>query len=167
MSQSDATIAVFPGTFDPLTHGHLDIIRRGSRLFPKLVVGVGDNPEKQEIFSSDERAGMLREQLTDLANVEVAAYSGLTMEFVRSIGAKVLLRGIRDSVDLRSELQAANTNLMVGDLDTVFLMTSDQHALTSSTLIKQIVQLGGYDSERLTRLVPREVLDKLRDKFPT
>lgn len=155
------SVAVFPGTFDPLTHGHLDIIRRGARLFDRLVIGIGHNPQKQALFTGPERQAMLEQEVADLPSVEVRCYEGLTMEFVQSLGAKIILRGIRDTIDLHAELQAANTNLLVGDVETVFLMASDQHALTSSTLIKQIVELGGSDPKRLTRLVPPAVLDRL------
>ena len=158
---SGGDLAVFPGTFDPLTLGHMDIIRRGARIFSRVIVAVGYNPEKTEWFSLSERIEIIRRLTADLPNVSVESYDGLTMDFVRKVGARVILRGIRDSVDLRTELQAANTNLMVGSVETVFLMTSDQHALTSSTLIKQIVEMGGYDPSRLARLVPQEVADRL------
>jgi len=158
-------LAVFPGTFDPLTKGHLDIIRRGARIFNRVIIAVGCNPEKIEWFSPDERVDMVRELTGDLPNISVESYDGLTMDYVRRVGAKVILRGIRDSVDLRTELQAANTNLLVGDVETVFLMTSDQHALTSSTLIKQIVEMGGYDRVRLARLMPEQVIERLETRF--
>lgn len=166
MSEARPIVAVFPGAFDPLTNGHLDIISRAQKLFDKLIVGVGQNPEKPEVFSSEERVAMIEDELHGLPNVTVVAYEGLTMEFVRAVGARAILRGIRDSVDLRAELQAANTNLLVGDVETVFLMTSDQHALTSSTLIKQVVDLGGHGTQRLNRLVPERVLEKLLKKLP-
>lgn len=166
MPSENPIIAVLPGTFDPVTYGHLDLIKRAAALVGRLVVGVGRNPEKPELFSADERVAMIVAELKGLPDVEVMAYDGLTMEFVRSIGAKVILRGIRDSVDLRAELQAANTNLIVGDVETLFLMTSDQHALTSSTLIKQIVEMGGHGTPGLARLVPDAVLKGLKDKFP-
>ena len=166
MPSENPIIAVLPGTFDPVTYGHLDLIKRAAALVGRLVVGVGRNPEKPELFSADERVAMIVAELKGRPDVEVMAYDGLTMEFVRSIGAKVILRGIRDSVDLRAELQAANTNLIVGDVETLFLMTSDQHALTSSTLIKQIVEMGGLGTPGLARLVPDAVLKGLKDKFP-
>lgn len=166
MPYSNTITAVFPGAFDPLTHGHVDIIRRACNLFDRLVVGVGRNPEKQELFTLEERVQMLQDEIKDLPNVEVRAYEGLTMDLVRGLGARVILRGIRDAVDLRGELQAANANLLVGDVETVFLMTSDQHALTSSTLIKQIVALGVQNPQRITRLVPDAVFRKLQQKFP-
>lgn len=165
-SAKSVIVAVFPGAFDPVTNGHLDIIRRATKLFDRVIVGVGRNPEKRELFSTQERVAMLRAELEDLPNIEVQAYEGLTMEFVRSVGGRVILRGIRDALDLRSELQAANANLIVGGVETIFLMTSDQHALTSSTLIKQIVELGGHRAKELTRLVPDAVYHMLLEKFP-
>ena len=165
MTAADTIIAVFPGAFDPISHGHVDIIRRGSRLFEHLIVAVGHNPEKTELFTAAERVEMLREVCAEFPNVGVDSYDGLTALYVRRVGARVILRGIRDTVDLRSELRSANTNLMVGDVETVLLMTSDQHALTSSTLIKQIVEIGGYDFARLSRLVPENVVRRLEAKF--
>ena len=165
-SAESVIVAVFPGAFDPVTNGHLDIIRRATKLFDQIIVGVGRNPEKRELFSTQERVAMLRAELEDLPSIEVQAYEGLTMEFVRSVGGRVILRGIRDALDLRSELQAANANLIVGGVETIFLMTSDQYALTSSTLIKQIVELGGHGAKELTRLVPDGVYNMLLEKFP-
>lgn len=165
-SAKSVIVAVFPGAFDPVTNGHLDIIRRATKLFDRVIVGVGHNPEKRELFSTPERVAMLRAELEDLPSIKVQAYEGLTMEFVRSVGGRVILRGIRDALDLRSELQAANANLIVGGVETIFLMTSDQHALTSSTLIKQIVELGGHGAKELTRLVPDAVYKMLLEKFP-
>ncbi len=165
MAKDHRKLAVFPGTFDPITLGHVDIIRRGRMLFDELVVAVGRNPDKSSWFSLDDRVQMIRDVTAGLDGVFVETYDGLTMEYVRRKGAAVILRGIRDSVDLRDELQAANANLLVGDVETVFLMTSDQHALTSSTLIKQIVQIGGYDRTRLRRLVPEAVAERLESRL--
>jgi len=165
MPVHEAVTAVFPGMFDPVTYGHLDIIRRGRRLFDRLIVAVGHNPAKTELFTQAERVEMLSEVLGELPRVEMASYKGLTVEFVRRIGAQVILRGIRDTVDLRAELQAANTNLIVGEVETVFLMTSDQHALTSSTLIKQCVAMGQTEFPNLNRFVPDAVLAKLRERL--
>ena len=157
--------AVFPGSFDPITNGHLDIIERASRLFGGLIVAVGRNPEKDDVLSTEERIALLEDLVAHLPNVSVAAYDGLTVDFVREVGADVIVRGIRDTVDLRDELHAANANLIVGNVETVFLMASEQFSLTSSTFIKQIVAMGGEEATRLTSLVPRAVLAKLRDKF--
>ncbi len=164
MSDKQDVIAVFPGAFDPITHGHLDIVRRASRLFHRLIVAVGQNPEKVACwFQPEERVEMIREATADLSNVVAEAYDGLTMDYVTRVGARVLVRGIRDLADLREELQIANLNHLVGGVETVFLMTGEDHVLTSSTLIKQIVDMGGFDEERLSRLVPPVVIRRLVD----
>ncbi len=156
---------MFPGMFDPVTHGHLDIIQRASKLYDTLIVAVGQNPLKAEVFTVDERRQMLIEHIVDLPNIEVRTYSGLTVEFARSIGATVILRGIRDNVDLHAELEIATTNRIIGGIETVFLMTSGEHMLTSSTLIRQIVEIGGYDPDRLGRLVPLDVAKRLEERL--
>jgi pantetheine-phosphate adenylyltransferase len=158
-------IALYAGSFDPVTHGHLDVIRRASRLFNDLVVGVGTNPEKPPTFTPQERIEMLTPHLKELRNVRVAAYQGLTIDFAHACSAKVLVRGIRDMGDLSSELQIANLNLAIGGVETVFLLTSDQHVLTSSTYVKQIYEMGGADAARLQRLVPENVTRKLAEKL--
>ncbi len=158
-------LAIFPGTFDPVTHGHLDIIQRASKLYERLIVAVGENPLKTRVFTLEERKDMLVEHIPDLSNVEVRIYSGLTVEFARSVGAGVILRGIRDNVDLHAELEIATTNLIIGDVETVFLMTSGQHMLTSSNLIKQIVEIGRYDTGHLARLVPLDVARRLEERL--
>jgi pantetheine-phosphate adenylyltransferase len=158
-------VAIFPGMFDPVTHGHLDIIERASHLYDKLIVAVGDNPLKKPTFTQSERREMLVEHTRQLANIEVQTYSGLTVEYARSVGARVILRGIRDNVDLHAELEIATTNLIIGGIETVFLMTSGQHMLTSSTLIKQIVEIGRYDPNHLARLVPLDVAKRLEGRL--
>ncbi len=165
MRNKSKLVAIFPGTFDPITHGHLDIIGRAAKLVDRLIIGIGRNPEKACLLSAEERIELIGELVRKMDNVEVEAYDGLTFEFAVAKGAQIIIRGIRDSVDLRAELQAANTNLIVGEIETVFLMTSDQHALTSSSLIKQIVELGGYDLDRLTRLVPTAVAERLHKRI--
>lgn len=151
--------------FDPVTHGHLDIIRRASRLYPHLIVAIGDNPVKKAVFSQEERREMIVKHTADLSNVEVATFAGLTVEFAREKNAGVILRGIRDTVDLHAELEIAMTNRIIGDIETVFLMTSGQHVLTSSTLIKQIVEIGHYDPGHLARLVPLDVAQRLEERL--
>jgi pantetheine-phosphate adenylyltransferase len=165
MSDAQEKIAVFPGAFDPPTHGHLDIINRASSLFGRLIVAVGHNPEKTPWFTAEQRVQMMQEASNHLANVSIESYDGLTMDFVRRVGASVMVRGIRDSDDLREELRIATVNKLVGGVETVFLMSDEQHALTSSTLIKQIVELGGPDHKRLLRLVPQVVVDRLMERF--
>ncbi len=165
MTDHRPKIGVFPGTFDPATNGHIDLIRRGHRLVNELVVAVGHNPEKEPLFTPAERIEMLEELVSDLSDVRVIAYEGLTAEFVQQVGADIILRGIRDNVDLHYELQQANINLAIGGIETIFLLSRDQFALTSSTYIKQIVELGMRDIDRLTRLVPANVAQRLREKF--
>lgn len=156
-------IGVFPGQFDPITNGHLDVIRRGVRLFDELVVGVGINPEKRELFTLDERVRMIRTLLKDEPGVRVEKYTGLTVDFVRHCKATAILRGIRDVSDLRYEFQLALANRAVGEVETVFIMAGDQFALTSSSLIRQVVALGG-DVRQLRAVLPDLVIEKLREK---
>jgi pantetheine-phosphate adenylyltransferase len=158
-----ARIGVFPGQFDPITNGHLDVIRRGAPLFDELVVAVGINPDKREMFSIDERMEMIQELLKDDVGVRVAKYTGLTVDFVREVKATALLRGIRDVSDLRYEIQLALANRAVGDVETVFIMAGDQYALTSSSLIRQVVALGG-DVRKLRSVLPDIVVDRLHQK---
>lgn len=159
------TIAVYQGSFDPVTFGHLDIIRRAARLFDRLIVGIGLNPDKEEFFTPEERFEMLLPNIADLSNVRAATYSGLTIDFVRECGAHVLLRGIRDMADLHNEVQLANLNRLVGGVETVFMLAGDQHVLTSSTYIKQIYEMGGGDLARISQLVPPNVAGRLATKL--
>ena len=156
-------IAVFPGQFDPITLGHLDVIRRGVKLFDELIVAVGVNPEKREFFGVEERVTMIKSLVKGFDGVSVESYSGLTVDFVRSSKATAILRGIRDVSDLRYEFQLAMANRTVGGIETVFIMTGDQFALTSSSLIRQIVALGG-DVRKLSEILPAVVIAKLREK---
>lgn len=158
-------VAVYPGSFDPVTHGHLDVIHRASLLFNELVVGVGRNPDKSELFTREERKEMLRPHVSGLPNVRVETYDGLTIDFVRSCGGRVVVRGIRDAADLSSEMQQASVNRTIGGIETVFLMTSDQYALVSSTLVKQIYELSNGAAERVRRLVPDNVVEALAAKL--
>jgi pantetheine-phosphate adenylyltransferase len=156
-------IGVFPGQFDPITNGHLDVIHRGVVLFDELVVAVGNNPEKRDLFNLDERLEIIRELLGNTPGVRAEKYSGLTVDFVRRCNATAILRGIRDVSDLRYEFQLALANRTVGAVETVFIMTGEQYALTSSSLIRQVVALGG-DLRQLTAILPRLVIDRLREK---
>jgi pantetheine-phosphate adenylyltransferase len=156
-------VAVFPGQFDPITNGHLDIIRRGRVLFDDLIVGVGINPEKRELFTIDERMRIIRSLVKEIPGVHVEKYTGLTVDFVRHAKATAILRGIRDVSDVRYEFQLALANRTVGGVETVFIMTGDQYALTSSSLIRQVVFLGG-DVGQLSSILPEVVIEKLREK---
>lgn len=154
-------MGLFPGTFDPLTNGHLDVILRGRALFDELVVAVGVNPAKREVFTADERVAMI-EDLVSGTNVRVARFSGLTVDYAREIGAVAILRGIRNVTDLNFEFQLALTNRAIADVETVFIMTGEVHAFTSSTLIKQIASAGS--TERLAKLLPPSVLARLEER---
>jgi pantetheine-phosphate adenylyltransferase len=154
---------VFPGQFDPITNGHLDVIRRGVELFDELIIAVGTNPDKREMFSLDERVAMIRELLADVPNTRAEKYSGLTADFVRRVSATAILRGIRDVSDLRYEFQLALANRAVGRIETVFIMTGDQYALTSSSLIRQVVALGG-DVNSLSGVLPPMVIKRLLER---
>jgi len=163
MSSRLKRIGVFPGQFDPITNGHLDVIRRGKTLFDELIVAIGNNPDKADFFSVDERVEMVGQLVKDLPGVRVEKYDGLTVDFVRRVNAIALLRGIRDASDLRYEFQLAMANRAVGEVETVFIMTGDRYALTSSSLIRQVVGFGG-DVRTLSSLLPEVVIVKLREK---
>ena len=156
-------IGLFPGTFDPITNGHVDVIRRGQILFDKLVVAIGKNPAKSELFSVEERLDMITKILADCGSgVEVTTYSGLTVDYARTIGATAILRGLRNVTDLNFEFQLALTNRAVAEIETVFIMTGESYAFTSSSLIKQIASAG--DIDRLHLLLPGLVIDLMRKK---
>jgi len=155
-------IAIFPGMFDPVTLGHVDVIRRGAALFDEIIVAVGHNPLKTALLPADERLTILRDVLADLPNVRVEEFEGLTVDYARHVGAAAILRGIRNSSDLQYELQIALTNRAVADVETVFIMTSPQFAFTSSTLIKQIAERGGD----VSKLVPPAVVPHIRHACP-
>ena len=155
---------LFPGTFDPLTNGHLDVIRRGQDLFDQLIVAIGHNPAKRAIFSIDERLDIINQILRAECgdHVEARSFTGLTVDFARESKATAILRGIRNVTDLNFEFQLALTNRAIADIETVFIMTGESTAFTSSTLIKQIASAG--DIDRLSPLLPPLVLDRMKQK---
>jgi pantetheine-phosphate adenylyltransferase len=163
-------LAVFPGSFDPVTFGHLDVIRRGRRLFDGLIVAVGRHPGKDPLFSPEERVEMLEDLVARIvreepaeADVRVEAFGGLTVDFARQVGATVLLRGIRNLSDLQSEVQQALTNRQVAGLETAFIVAGQDFAYTSSSLIKQVTAMG-KDLSALRTMVPPEVVRRLAQK---
>lgn len=158
-------VGVFPGQFDPITNGHLDVIRRAAALFDELIVAVGNNPDKRELFTIDERVNLISELVGDIPGCRVESYPGLTAHFVREKGATAILRGIRDVSDLRYEFQLALANRTVWGVETIFIMTGEQYALTSSSLIRQIVALGG-DVRSLSGVLPPNVVAGLIAKQP-
>lgn len=155
-------IAVYTGSFDPFHFGHDDIVRRASSLFDSIVVGVGVNPEKNPLFSPEERKSTIEEVLADVPNVRVATFDGLTVNFAREQGAKVLLRGIRALADVEYEFTMSLTNSSLDpDLETVFLMAHREFSHLSSSLIRQIAKYGGD----LSKFVPAAVQKKLQRAF--
>lgn len=164
MTDSDSRIAVYTGSFDPITLGHLNVIERASRLVDKLIVGIGVNIEKQSLFSPDERVDLVRRSVSHLNNVEVQSFSGLAVKFVRRSGARVLIRGVRSLGDTETEftMTLANRKLDPG-IETVFLMADEQYSHVSSSLIKQIAALAG--DEELARFVPLQVVTAIRKKM--
>jgi pantetheine-phosphate adenylyltransferase len=163
MSKAAHRIGVFPGQFDPITNGHLDVIQRGVRLFDELIVAVGINPDKREMLTIDERVEIIRGLVQDIRGVRVEKYTGLTVDFVRKAKATALLRGIRDVSDLRYEFQLALANRTVGGVETVFIMAGEQYALTSSSLIRQVVAFGG-DLRQLAAMLPEVVINRLLER---
>ncbi|MBI1375588.1 MAG: pantetheine-phosphate adenylyltransferase [Phycisphaera sp.] len=157
-------VALFPGTFDPITNGHLDVVRRAQGLFDELVIAIGRNPAKSELFTMDERETMIRKILADEGiDATVETYTGLTVDFARQRGATVILRGLRNVSDLNFEFQLALTNRAIADIETVFIMSGEIFGFTSSSLIKQIA--SGGDLDRLSPLLPKLVIDKMRTKL--
>ena len=161
MDESNKRLAVFPGTFDPITNGHLDVIKRGARLFDELVVAVGENPEKPALLGPEERADIIRRTVADIPNVRVETYSWLTVELAGRLGAVAILRGIRNSSDLQFESQTALTNRVVGNVETVFILTRPEFAFISSSLIRQVARMGGD----VSALVPPKVLPHIRNCY--
>lgn len=163
-------LALYSGSFDPITLGHLDVLERARGLFDEIVVAIGRNPDKEPLFSIAERVGMAKSLVAELlraapqgAAVRVETYQGLTVDFAREVGASALLRGIRHASDLASECQLAITNRQVAGLETVFLVAGEAFAYTSSSLIKQVAALGG-SLDRVAAMVPAAVLAALREK---
>ncbi len=153
-------IAVFPGTFDPITLGHLDIVDRGRRLFDHLILAIGINPEKDHLLPPEERLQLARELVKPFRNVTAEAYTGLTVQFVQQKGAMAIIRGLRNLSDMDYEFRAALTNRKVAGVETVFIMTREEFGFTSSSLIKQIVTMGG-DPRKLRELLPEVVIQRL------
>lgn len=163
-------LAIYTGSFDPITLGHLDVLDRSRALFDEVILAIGINPNKPPLFSVEERKRHAETLVSRLlkehpkgAKVRVEAYQGLTIDFARKVGAAAIVRGIRNVTDLASECQLAITNRQVAGVETVFIVTGENFAYVSSSLIKQIAAFGG-DLKRLDSLVPPEVITALEEK---
>jgi pantetheine-phosphate adenylyltransferase len=160
----EGVTAVYTGSFDPITLGHLDVVERAARIFGRIVVGVGINPDKHAMFSLEERVTLVRESVAHLANVHVALYGGLSVAFVREQGARVLLRGVRSLTDIDAEFTMTLANRKLDPaVETVFLMSDSQYSHISSSLLKQITPLAA--DEALRQFVPQPVVAALRAKL--
>ena len=154
--------AVYPGSFDPVTYGHLDVIRRSSSLVDELIVGVLNNNTKTPLFSVEERVKILLEVTKDLPNVRIESFSGLSVEFAKQSGAQFIVRGLRAITDFDYELQMAQTNRVLNpDIDTIFLTTSLEYAYLSSPTVKEVASYGGD----ISKLVPGAVVDRIYNKI--
>ena len=153
--------ALCPGTFDPVTNGHLDIIERAARRFDALIVGVLDNPSKQPLFGVEERVTLLKEATNDMENVEVDAFSGLLVDFARRRGADVVVKGLRAVTDFEYEIQMAQMNHSLSGLETLFITTAPQWSFLSSSLLKEVARFGGD----VSALVPPVVAERLRERL--
>ncbi len=154
--------AIYPGTFDPPTNGHVDLIQRGSKLFEHLTVGILKNPVKNPLFTVEERVEMLKEATKPLGNVSVAKFDGLMVEFARKVGATAVLRGIRAISDYEGEFQMALMNRRLApEIETVFLQPAGRYSFVSSRMVKEVFSFGGD----ITGLVPTNVLKKLRARI--
>ncbi|MCC9643554.1 pantetheine-phosphate adenylyltransferase [Rhodopirellula sp. JC740] len=158
-------IAVYTGSFDPVTLGHLHIIERASKLFDTLVIGIGINADKKSLFNPDERIELVQRICTHLPNVQVQTFDGLAVDFVRSLGAGVMVRGIRPLTDIAGEFTMMMANRQLdADIETVFLMADERFAHVSSSLLKQIAALS-EDDDHLAKFVPRAIIPSLRAKL--
>jgi pantetheine-phosphate adenylyltransferase len=157
-------IAVYTGSFDPITVGHLNVIQRSSRLTDRLIVGVGINAQKSELFSPDERCDLIRASIADLPNVEIRTFQGLAVDFVRQCNARVMIRGVRPLTDIDAEFTMTSANRQLApEIETVFLMSDPSFSHVSSSLIKQIAHLA--DDEQLAKFLPQPIIQLVRQRL--
>lgn len=159
--------AVYVGSFDPMTLGHLDIVRRGAKIFDKVTIGIGINPDKNPLFPCELRMELCRKATQDIGNVEVTSFEGLAVEFVRSCGSRVLLRGVRSLTDIDSEFTMSLANRVLDEeIESIFLMSSERYSHISSSLIKQIARMSqGNVRERLMDFLPEVMIEPLMERM--
>ena len=154
--------AVYPGSFDPLTYGHLDIIERSAKMVDELVVGVLNNSAKNSLFSLEERVNMIKEMTKDIPNVKVESFDGLLVDYMSKIGANIIIRGLRAVTDFEYELQLAQINHVQNEeIETIFLITNLKYSYLSSTVVKEIASYGGD----ISKFVPEELMDRIYAKY--
>lgn len=157
--------AIYPGSFDPVTFGHLDVIRRSARLVDELIVGVLNNKAKSPLFSVEERVRMLEEVTKDMPNVRIIPFEGLLVDFARKMGAGMVIRGLRAITDFEYELQMAQTNhKMEPDVETVFLTTNLKYSYLSSTTVKEVAAFGGDISQFVPEIVAGRITEKMKKR---
>jgi pantetheine-phosphate adenylyltransferase len=164
--------AVFPGSFDPITNGHLDVIDRGMKIFDELIIAIGRSPVKNQLFTPEERVEMIAELIRErrMTGISVESFDGLTVEYAAKKKADVILRGLRSLTDVQYEFQLAMTNRAVAGIETIFIMTSEQYGFTSSTLIREVASLGGPPKAGripagvagLSNLIPNSIYERLK-----
>ncbi len=155
------TTAIYPGSFDPITNGHIDVVTRAARLFAKLIIGIYETPDKSLLFTLKERVEMARQAVASLPNVEVQPFDGLTVSFARKVGAQAIVRGLRVSADFEREFDMAMMNQRLApELELVCLMASPEYQFLSSSLLKEVAELGG----NIDDLIPKHVAEALRKK---
>ena len=156
------TIAIYPGSFDPITNGHLDILKNGCELFDKVIIAVSYNVNKKSFLTVDERVNLIKESITVLPNAEVDFFEGLTVEYAKSKGADVILRGLRNSFDFEYELQLSQTNNVLNkELKTVFLITKPEYNFISSSMVREVLANKG----NISKFVPKNVEEYLKIKY--
>ena len=154
--------AIYPGSFDPVTYGHIDIIKRSAKMVDKLIIGVLSNSSKTPLFSVEERVNMLKEVTKDIPNVEVTSFAGLLIDFADACNAKIIVRGLRAVTDFEYELAMSQTNRVAApDIDTIFLNTSLKYAYLSSSIVKEMAMYGGD----ISKFVPESIVDIVRERY--
>lgn len=161
----DSSIAIYPGSFDPITNGHMDLVRRSSNLFSKVYFAIGVNVKKEPMFSLDERIALSKQVLEGIPNVEVVGFKDLVVDFAEEVGANVIIRGLRAVSDYEFELQMANTNRRLNSkIDTIFLTPDEAHSFVSSTLVKEVVRYRGDVSSFCHPIVEKALVERLHNK---